>query len=237
MPDKHLHDSSELNRIVERQMRRWELTRDQAVEVRETKATKTVQDFVCISRQIGVGGGEVARLLADRLDWPLFDREILAVMAGDDRVRAELYASLDERDVSWLEDTLRWILEGEFRSQDYFHRLVETILALAWQGRAVFLGRGCDLILPRERGLRVRLIALKEWRVHNYARVHNVSQAAALAEVERVDRDRTDFIRRYFRRDIDDPSRQDLIINVERFAPAETVELIVAALRVRGIVA
>ena len=237
MDGKQPLSGSEFDKLIDRQMRRWEMARAQCLEQREVKATKTVQDFVAFSRQVGSSGAEVARLLAERLDWPLFDKEILHVMAGDDRVRERLYEQMDERDVGWMEQTLRWLLEGDFRVEDYFHRLTETVLALAWQGHAVFLGRGVDLILPRDRGLRVRIVALREWRVRRYAERLKLGEALALTQVERIDRERADFIRRYFRKPLDDISRYDLTINAEQFKTTESVDLILAALRMRGVIA
>ncbi len=159
MPSNPSGARSEVAKIVEKQMRNWELSRAQRVPPQPYAPPCDVCDFVCISRAVGSGGSQVATLLGEQLGWPMFDREILQVMARDDKVRTRLFEHLDERDVGWLEDAVRWLIRGASRPEDYFHRLTETILALARQGRAVFLGRGADLILPRDRGLRVRIIA------------------------------------------------------------------------------
>ncbi len=45
--------------LVERQMRNWELARRQRLAV-AAPATKQVEDFVCVSRQVGVDDKEVA---------------------------------------------------------------------------------------------------------------------------------------------------------------------------------
>jgi len=222
--------------IVERQMRNWELTRAQRHAAASGETVPAVADFVAISRRFGSGGTEVGQRLSERLGWPLFDRDILKVMAGDDQLRARLYQQLDERDVSWLESTLRWLLQGEFRKQDYFHRLSETVLALARRGRAVFLGRGADLILPQDRGLRVRIIAPWEQCAQNVAASENMAEALARAEVERVDHEHAEYIRKHFPRGPHDVLRHDLLINMERFGVEQAVELVYAALRLRGIV-
>ena len=177
----------------------------------------------------------MATALGKRLNWPVFDKEILQAMGRDDRVRARLYEYLDERDLGWIEDSLRWLMEGEFRKDDYFRRLSETILAIARQGRAIFLGRGADLLLPRNRGLRVHLAAPPEHCARNLAKRDNTSEALARAEVERIQRERTDFLRRHFGRAAHEPCRHDMVLNMDRFAVAEVVELICQALRSRGV--
>ena len=226
---------SELAKIVEKQMRNWELARAQRLQPRPDQPAPEVVPFVAISRALGSGGGHVAALLGDRLHWPVFDREILQAMAGDDQVRTQLYARLDERDVSWLEATARWLIQGEFRKEDYFHRLTESVLALARQGHAVFLGRGADLILPRDRGLRVRITATLDRLAETFAARNNITPALALAEVEQADRERTEFRRHHFGPTANDVCRHDLVVVLDRFTPEQAVELIVAVLRVRGL--
>lgn len=227
---------SDLAKLVERQMRNWELARMQRVEPRPHAATPAVGDFVAISRTMASGGSEVALLLGERLGWPVFDREILHAMAGDDEVRARLYAHLDEHDQSWLEDALHWVLEGELRKDDYFCQLTETVLALARQGRAIFLGRAADLILPRDHGLRVRITAPLEQRARAFGAENHVTDALARTEVERIDQQRVDFRRHHFGPHANDDTRYDLVLNLGRFTPAQVVEMLVAALRIRGLI-
>lgn len=228
--------ATDIARLVERQMRNWSMAREQPT-VRPAEETEPeVADFVAISRSVGSGGAQLAHNLGERLRWPVFDREILQYMAGDDGIRARMYENMDERDAGWVLNSLRWILESDFRRDDYFHRLTEAILVLARQGPAIFLGRGADLVLPRDRGLRVRVEAPLELRVRAYAERTGTDEATARATVERVDQEREEFIRRHFRRVPDDRLRFDLVLNLERFSLADAVDLIVAYLRRRGVV-
>ena len=235
MPARPTGSRSDIAKMVEKQMRHWELARAQRVTPQPDVRPPEVAEFVSISRSVASGGSRVATLLGQRLGWPVFDREILQAMAGDDQVRARLYERMDERDVNWLEDAARWLIGGELRKDDYFCRLTETILVLARQGHAVFLGRGVDLILPRDRGLRVRITAPPEQRARTFAERRNVTEALALAEIERIDRERTEFRRRHFGRTANDVARYDLVLNLNCFRPEQAVEVILVALRARGV--
>jgi hypothetical protein len=236
MPHADPHGPSDVGRIVEKQMRNWELARAQHLgQRRAAAAPPDVADFVTISRTLASGGSEVAALLGERLHWPVFDRELLHAMAGDDQVRARVYAQLDERDESWIEGAMHWIIAGELRTDDYFRRLSETILALARQGRAVFLGRAADLILPRAHGLRIRITAPLAPRAQAFARENNIPEALARDQLERIDHQREDFRRRHFGPTANDDTRQDLLLNLANFGPPQAVDVIVAALRARGI--
>lgn len=87
---KHIKETKpETQRLVERQMRNWELQRAQ--HHAEAPAQRAgVADFICISRDVGAGGTGLGLTLAERLGWPVFDRDILHTMAGDDSVREQI---------------------------------------------------------------------------------------------------------------------------------------------------
>lgn len=230
----HIQDPG-LSRAVEKQLRRWEIASGQHPAARAADGGR-VYDFVTLSNSVGAGGNEIADALAERLNWPVFDRELLQSMADNDDVRAHLYHSMDERDLGWFEETFRSLMQQEFRRNDYFHRLSETVLCLARRGPAIFLGRGVDMVLPADRGLRVKVTASRERRVENFARRMDTTATHAEAEIDRIEQERRDFFRHYFHahRPIDDDARFDLVINVERFTTAQAVELIQAGLKLRA---
>jgi cytidylate kinase len=224
-----------LARLVDRQMRNWELARSQRLAVPEPKRPE-VEDFLCLSRLVGVNGLDVAGRLARRLDWPMFDKELLDAMAGNDRIRRLIYTTMDERDLSWGEAMLRTLGQPELARDDYFHRLCDTVLTLARQGSCVFVGRGADLILPHDRGFRVQLIAARAHRIDALARHRKLTPARAEQELERTERDRAQFLRRHFGASLDDAARHDLTVNLDRFTSDQAVDVVLAArdLRRRG---
>jgi len=226
MAEKTLSHDPVLSRFAEKQMRNWEIRRAQ----RHVSApSPQAADFITIANVVGAGGGEVARRVAEELGWPVYDRELLTNMARDNEARTRLYHSMDERDVGWLEMTLRSFLDQSMSKNDYFHKLVQTVLCLGRQGPAVFVGRAADLILPREKGLRVALIASLEHCVRNFAQRNQMDLATARAEVKRITEERIHFVRNHFHVEAYDPMRFDLLIHMERFTTAQTVELILAA--------
>ena len=238
MPGHSSFKNVGVEKLVERQMRNWELARSQRATPPPAERPE-VEPFVAVSRAVGsVGpaGADIPATLGERLGWPVFDKEILQAMADDDRIRQQLYASMDERDLGWFEESLRALMHGEFTKNDYFHRLTRTVLAIARQGSTVFVGRAADLILPRHRGLCVRLTVSGEQCVRNYAEQHKISPDQARAEVQRIETERAEFVQRHFKVDAADQNRHDLIVNLEQFTPDQAVELILTALKMRGIV-
>ncbi|MHC4091622.1 MAG: cytidylate kinase-like family protein [Planctomycetota bacterium] len=225
-------------KLVERQMRNWELARAQRA-VPPTPPQKEVEEFIAVSRAVGAGGAggaDLAMMLGEKLGWPVFDKEILHAMADDDRIRTQVYGSMDERDLGWFEEAFRALAQSEFTKNDYFHRLTHTILALARQGHVIFRGRAADLILPADHGFRMRLTASPEACVAAYAEHHQIDRDQARKEVQRTETERAEFVRNHFGIDAAQQSRHDLIINLERFTPDQAIELILSALKMRGVV-
>lgn len=219
---------ADLARIAERQMRNWELARGQRVSVPEVRRTK-VAEFITISREVGAGGAEVASAVGARLGWPVFDKEILHFMARDDALRERIYRSMDERDLSWCEETLRSLTEPEFVRNDYFHRLCETVLTLARQGSAVFLGRGADLILPREIGLRVRIGAPLQNRIERLSSREGIPADEAQDLIEQYEAERAAFLKHHFDAEMGCGLRHDIMLNLERLSIEQAAELVLAA--------
>jgi cytidylate kinase len=219
-------------------MRNWELARSQrhtAIEPREP--ADQVEDFICISRQVGAEGKRVAEALSERLGWPVFDREILDVMAGDDTVRRQIYKSMDGRDLSWWEEALRSLMQSGFVRNDYFRKLSETVLSLARQSNCILLGRGADLLLPASMGFRVRLAAPLAVRVSRLADMHCLTANEAKQYIERMDTERLRYFRNHFGATPDDPTRFDIVITLGRFTCDEAAELILKARSLREAVA
>lgn len=232
MTPKIVSSSPAIARHVERQMRNWELARQQRFEVEES-STAQVEEFVCISRQVGTDGAGLAQQLGKQLGWPVFDREILEEMAGDDSVRRQVYESMDQRDLTWWEESLRALMQSEFVRNDYFQKLSETLLSLARQGNCVFLGRGADLLLPGDAGTRVRLVAPLGIRVERVAEVNDLTVPEAKRWIDRAEAERQRYFRRHFGVDADDPVRYDITINVARLSGREVVEMILGVRSMR----
>ncbi len=220
-----------LARLVEKQMRNWELTRAQH-SVGEAPHEQ-VADFICISREVAAGGHKIATAVGERLGWAVFGKELLQLMAGDDAYRKPIYAAMDERDTGWLVSMLQLLMDSTFVRDDYFRRLSETVLSIVRKGNAVFVGRGVDMILPSRAGLRVRIIAPREARIQRFAIREEVSAEKAEREINRLEEARSAFIRGHFGVEVGDPKRYDLVINLGQFTHSDAVDLIVRAYELR----
>ncbi len=59
---------------------------------------------IALSHQTGAGGAEIARIVGTRLNWPIYDHELLDQIAEEMGLNAHHLEHLDERYVSWIEE-------------------------------------------------------------------------------------------------------------------------------------
>src|SRR5437868_10377706 len=64
------------------------------------RTRRSAMKIITVSREYGAGGGEVARRLAETLDWELLDRDLLHQAAALEHVPDEELERLDEKAVS-----------------------------------------------------------------------------------------------------------------------------------------
>jgi cytidylate kinase len=183
---------------------------------------------VAISRQVGARGTTVARLVGSKLDWPVYARELVELVARDMNVRATQLADVDEKPSSWLEECCVALGGmGRISESAYCHRLIKVLLALAQRGHCVIVGRGAAQVLPAATTLRVRLIGSLDERIAFVARQKGLSLDIAARQVASTERARVNFVREHFHKDPTDPSQYDLVLNSSRLAAERCADLIV----------
>lgn len=218
-----------IQRIVDSQVERWSVER-RAERERQGAADPAPEQFhpwIAIARDYGSGGTVVGQLLAARLGYAFYDREILDAIARESNYRREFIESIDETSRNAIESHVDALLHGEsFAPSDFLRYLMRVVLTIGETGRAIIVGRGANHILPASHGLSVRIIAPFEQRAETVARRLSITREAAREKVREIDRDRAEFHRVHFHRSSWSPEDYDLIINLARTAPETSVALI-----------
>jgi cytidylate kinase len=220
--------------VVERQLRNWEINREQS-QKRKAEEEPFLKFFLTISREAGCGGEEIADQIAIRTGFQKYDKELLDHMVKQGDLRRQLYETLDDKTVGWIESVISAISFGPtVDSEEYFHRLCHAVLAICHNSHAIILGRGANSILPRKCGLSIRLVAPKEFRVKHYAARCGIDMKAAQKELYTIEKQRGQFIENYFGRFAYDPRRFDIVINISQFELDRLVDMIVKAIKVKA---
>lgn len=166
--------------------------------------------IVTIEREYGSGGGEIARLLATQLGWKLWDQLLTEEIAKLAECPKAVVEDREERNDPLYYRLFKSFLRGSYEGSLNAHKLKlvdsESILKLtqrvvhqaARSGNSVIVGRGAQHFLRnRPDTLRVFLYAPREDKVRRLlARGKSENEAEQLADS--VDRERTDFIQKYF---------------------------------------
>jgi cytidylate kinase len=167
--------------------------------------------IVTIEREYGSGGGEIAQLLANTLGWKLWDQLLTEEIAKLADCPKNIVEDREERTDPLYYRLFKSFLRGSYEGSLNAHKLKlvdsESIMKMtervvqnvAKTGNSVIVGRGSQHFLRnRPDTLRVFLYAPREAKVRRViARGKSENEAQEL--VDSVDRERSDFIQKYFR--------------------------------------
>jgi len=193
---------------------------------------------VTLSRGYGAMGCQIAHLLAEALELHCCDCLILQEVARRANVDQALVKALDEH-VSIINSHFddkgqhwwkRLINRYSFTHEDYQDHLAKTILSMSLHG-GVILGRGANFILGPERAFRVRVVGSVEACARRVADRESISIERATDKVIEQDYERTEYVKKLYDADINNPLFYDLIINTDRYSDVETVEIILNAMQ------
>lgn len=197
--------------------------------------------IITLEREYGSGGGAIAEKLAARLGWKLWDQLLTEEIAR--RMECECSAveeHEEKRDPVYyrlLKAFMRGSFEGSLNAPrlkmvdtECVREVVQQMLPqIAEAGDCVIVGRGSAYYLgKRPDAFHVFIYAPFQDRVRRL-QLAGKSEKEAIELVDTVDRDRADFIKRYF--DVDWPGRHRFHLMVNSGMGEEiAVELVLDAI-------
>jgi cytidylate kinase len=168
---------------------------------------------VTVEREFGSGGADIARLLAKRLGWTLWDQRLTDEIARRVQCDRSAVAEREERNDPLYYRLLKSFLRGSFEGSlnvprlklldaDVIVRLTKQIVdAAANKGESVIVGRGAAFFLEnRPDAFHVFVYAPYDDKVQRLIRSGTAPGEAARL-VETIDHERADFIKKYFDKD------------------------------------
>jgi cytidylate kinase len=180
---------------------------------------------ITISRQTGSGARTVADKLANYLQayaggnpcgWTVFDKNLVLKILEDHHLPSRLAQYMPERKISEIDDAVAELLGLHPSSWTLVQHATETILRLAKMGNVILVGRGAPIIASKlKNAFHVRLIGSLAKRAEHTAEYYRLSLQEAITFVEKEDRQREAYLRKYFGREIDDPLLYHLTINTD----------------------
>jgi cytidylate kinase len=184
-----------------------------------------VINVLTIEREYGSGGGDIARLLAARLGWKLWDQLLTDQIARRLECASQHVEQKEERNDPLYYRLFKSFLRGSYEGTLNAHRLKiadaegirrvseQLVRAAAKEGNAVIVGRGAGYYLrDLPDSFHVFIYAPFEERVRRL-QLKGKGREEAIQLAETVDGDRKAFIKEYF--GIEWPARQffQLMVN------------------------
>ena len=202
--------------------------------------------IICISREFGSGGRQVATLLAEQLGIPCYDKALLELTAREHGLSQQIVETMDERPVSWtamgfpmglrnpykadFSDAMHYVINDRI-----FHLTAETIRHVAAEGSCVIVGRVAEEILRGDPDVcSVFIHAKSEDRIKRIMAAEQVDEGSAARLIRKNDKNRANYHNFYSSRKWGECASYDLSISTSTFGIEGTVQQIITALSALG---
>ena len=162
--------------------------------------------IICVGRQLGSGGHDIARMLALDFNAKYYDQELLNLAAKESGISEKFFEQNDERrgifrslfhlHASHVGDNN--IYNNDFSQENLFKFQSDAILKAADEGSCVFVGRCADYIL-RERTdvVSVFVSASKRFRIDQIMAKLNVDAPTANKYIKQRESQRASYYNYY----------------------------------------
>lgn len=205
---------------------------------------------VTISRQYASGGSDIAKLLADRLEWPVVDNDFVDRVAQQAGLSPQEVEAREERVPGLIERLSRALAVSTpevfvatadatataFAKEEELVRVTEAVITQTVQeGNVILVGRGAQAYLgPRNDTLHVYIVGSHETRVLAAMQRLGMTRADAEDAVNRIDEGRRRYVKTHYNRRWDDPNNYHLVFNTGVFTYEQAAEMIALAVSMRG---
>ena len=186
--------------------------------------------LITISREFGAGGADVARRVADELEWRVVDNELIDRIAERAGVPAAEVAEHEESAPGFVERLARALARSapelfpsapaEPPPEPAEARLVRVtgtvVEEMAAEGRVVMVGRAASAVLGRsEDALHVKIVAPVRYRIAEIMRRKQVDEKTAEQLVKESDGNRARYHEQYYHRQWRDSANYHMVLNTE----------------------
>jgi cytidylate kinase len=199
---------------------------------------------ICISREVGCGGVNLARLLAAELDkhslgrkWKVLSKEILEESARELNMEPnKLQNMMKEGDRGLFDDILNAFSEKRYKSDRKISKTItDLIFSFANDGYCIIVGRSGHIIARDiKKSLLIRLTAPHPWRVVQIMEKNNLNIRESIDFIEKTEKERQNFIKHVADENNTD-AEFDLSINLSRLNISEVIALIRFAAQTKGL--
>ena len=198
--------------------------------------------IINVGRQVGAGGQEIGRMLAQDFEAKFYDRELLNLAAKESGFSEKFFKQSDEKqgflrglfNVQAPHFSLGSVYNSNFSQEGLFQFQSDAIRKAASKGSCVFLGRCADYVLRDfENVVNVFITASIDFRVDIVSKVKELDAEHARKLIEHVERRRAEYYNYYTGKKWGVAESYDLCIDASILGIQATEKLIVDYIRKR----
>ena len=196
--------------------------------------------IINVGRQVGAGGQEIGRMLAEDFDAKFYDRELLNLAAKESGFSEKFFKQNDEK-----KGFLRGLLNvqtphlsggnlygSNFSQERLFQFQSDAIRKAAQEGSCVFLGRCADYVLRDfDNVVNVFITASMDFRVQLVSKVKELDAEHARKLIEHVESRRAQYYNYYTGKKWGAAESYDLCVDASILGLEETEKLIAEFIR------
>ena len=193
--------------------------------------------IITIGRQYGSGGHDIGKKLAEEMNIPFYDRELLERAAKDSGLCQEIFENHDEKPTnsflySLVMDTYSMgYPSAAFAEMPLNHKIFlaqfDAIKAIAKEGPCVIVGRCADYALSDfPNVVNVFLYADMQDRIVRIARRHDLTDAKAKDLIVKTDKRRASYYNYYTSKKWGEASGYDICLNTATLGIDGTIHVI-----------
>lgn len=192
--------------------------------------------IINVGRQLGSGGRDIGRMLAQEFGATYYDKELLNLAAQESGFSKEFFERNDERK-GFLRSFLHLpyaigssstnFYQNNFSQEGLFKFQSDAIRKAAQEGSCVFLGRCADYVLRDFNDVvNVFITASLDFKIENVAKKQGIGREEAMKLIENGERERANYYNYFTGKQWGHATSYDLCIDSSAIGIAETVRII-----------
>lgn len=205
---------------------------------------KNEQFVITINRELGSGGRTVGRKLAEKLDVKYCDKALIQALQEHYHLTVEEIEKMKGSKHSWWADVERILQIGPGMTSNYylpkkgdesdllttdemFKTETEMLKGIAEEASCVVAGRsGFHVFREHPNHLSILIQASMPHRVKRVARKQNITEEEARKIIDKVDKMRENYVKKYTKSSRYDTRNYELVITMDKISEDDAVDVI-----------
>ena len=201
--------------------------------------------IITISRQYGSGGRYIAKMVADELGIPFYDKELVERAAEESGISKDLFEHADEKPSQPLWSILPASFSGfggrvsvtDMPMNDKLFLIqANTIRKIAEEGSCVIVGRCANYVLKDDPDLiRIFVHSTPEDKLNRIVTYYGVDEADAESQMAKIDKTRSNYFNYYSGLKWGAADTYDLAVNTSCLGTERSAKLIADFARLKAL--